>query len=438
MKRRDFLHAGALGGAASVLGGQAFSATTDATGQQANGETPKLKPADIYIPGYALKTANYQGVPALDHPQMRRAIPSGYDGKISMLTKFSTDGSVRQNLFPVRGHDIAISSDGKTGVFGSMERQSYVTFDPETLDLVALGTPFGPDWVGGGHGIYLTDGTLALSERAPIIPYTGKPEDHFGRITLRDPQTMKIIGDFSTHGISPHEIRMLDDGTHAVIANYGTTVPPGGGTDYGLPRHMVEASVVVVDIHSGKLVEKYFGNETQEIRHLCAKDAETIFAIQAELVEAGSEQHFFSENKAVYGRDPTNTKGMAFTMAPTVKVNTATGRLETLGSDARQQLMRHGLSIEYDARNDEVIASYPATHTVLVFDAPSGEVKQQINCEPIGLHYPCGVALLPGQDFYVVTGYWRNLYIFERGTHRLIRELCHYPVNFGHSHIVAV
>jgi len=100
--------------------------------------------------------------------------------------------------------------------------------------------------------------------------------------------------------------------------------------------------------------------------------------------------------------------------------------------------MRHGLSIEYDPIHDEVLASYPASHTVLVFDAASGEVKQQINCEPIGLHYPCGITLLPGKDFYIVTGYWRNLYVFERGSHKLRRELCHYPLNFGHSHIVAV
>ena len=29
------------------------------------------------------------------------------------------------------------------------------------------------------------------------------------------------------------------------------------------------------------------------------------------------------------------------------------------------------------------------------------------------------------------------MFVFERGTHRLVRELCLYPVFFGHSHITA-
>ena len=30
-----------------------------------------------------------------------------------------------------------------------------------------------------------------------------------------------------------------------------------------------------------------------------------------------------------------------------------------------------------------------------------------------------------------------NMFVFERGSHRLVRELCLYPVFFGHSHITA-
>ena len=433
MKRRDLLAYGASLAGVSALAGCATVQAGDVTST-----TPSLAPADIYIPGYAPWQARFQGVPAPAHPGLRKAIPKGYDGRITMLTKFGLDGSVRQALFPIRGHDVAISPDKRVGIFGAMERQTYVAFDPETLDLVAMGRPFQPDWIGGGHSVFLSKKLVAVTERAPKIPYSGTPEDHFGRVTLRNPQTLEIEHDFSTFGIAPHEIRLLEDGKHAVMANYGTTIPPGGGTSYGLPLHIVEPSVTIVEVESGKLVEKYLGNTKEELRHLCARDRETIFAIQTELQRDDQDARFFKDRKIVHTFDTSNADGTSFAVAPTVRINTRSGRLKPLGSGANRQKMRHGLSIEYDPDHDEVISTYPSTHTVIVFDADSGAVKQVTDCEPIGLEYPCGIALLPGQNYYVVAGNWRNLYVFERGTHKLMRELSHYPINFGHSHIVAV
>ena len=127
---------------------------------------------------------------------MRRAIPKGYTQNITMLTKFGLDGTVRQALFPVRGHDVAISPDRRLGFFGSMEQQTYVAFDPNTLNRVALGAPFKPDWIGGGHGEFLANGLLAVTERAPKTPYRGKPADHYGHVTLREPRYAQDRGRF--------------------------------------------------------------------------------------------------------------------------------------------------------------------------------------------------------------------------------------------------
>ena len=393
--------------------------------------------ADIFVPGYAPDQAHFGGVPMLDHPRLRRAIPRGYKGNITLLTRFRGDGEVRQALFPVRGHDIAISPDKNLGIFGAMEGPDYVAFDPGTLDLVARGRPFREGWIGGGHAAFLNRGLVALTERAPKQPFSGQPTDHFGHVSLREPGTMKIVGGFSTHGISPHEIRLLEDGIHAVIANYGSTVARGGGKEYGVPRHIVEASLTIVDIRSGKLVEKYLGGPKEELRHLCARDRETIFAIQAKLARRENLPSSYGRADPAHGPAPRTEEGAGWAVAPTMRVRPGGGGLEAMGRPADRGLMRQGLSIEYDPHHDEVIASYPSSHTVLVFDAASGEKKHRIACDRIGLHYPCGLALLPGQNHYVVAGYWRNLFVFERGTHRLLRELCHFPVNYGHSHIVA-
>ena len=99
--------------------------------------------------------------------------------------------------------------------------------------------------------------------------------------------------------------------------------------------------------------------------------------------------------------------------------------------------MRHGLSIVYDAEADQAIATYPSANRVMVFDGASGRVVKNLDSARVGLRFPCGVTLLPDGVHYAVAGYWENLFVFERKTHRLARDLCLYPVFFGHSHITS-
>ncbi len=431
MKRRDLLKIG--------VGLTAISADPLLSVSSAEPEKKNNPNNAIYIPGYWPGDANFEGVAALDHPKMARAIPKKYTGSIRLLTKLGLDGEVVQALFPVHGHDVEISADGKIGFFGSLEQDTYVCFDPKSLDLIALGKPWKEEWIGGGHGIFVNQGKLlAVSERAPKVGYRGQPSKHFGRITLRDPETLKIVDSFSTHGISPHDIRLLKDGKHLAIANYGSTFPKFK-KEYGVPRHIVEPSVTLINIQTGELVNKYVsGSREMEMRHLCAHDFDTIFAIQTELGIRGQDAAYHGQEKTAYEAEFTVPRTLSYLHAPTVMLNKKTGSLAALGSDSTQKLMRHGLSIHYDPEFDEVIATYPATHMILVFDARSGEVKQQIDCTKIGLNYPCGLTLIPGSNTYAVAGYWKDLYLFERGTHHLKRELCHYTTFFGHSHITAV
>ncbi len=108
-----------------------------------------------------------------------------------------------------------------------------------------------------------------------------------------------------------------------------------------------------------------------------------------------------------------------------------------MGDAKSTKLMRHGLSIRYDDKHDEAIATYPTTHHVMVFDGATGAVSNSLDTRTVGLRYPAGVTFLPDGRHYAVTGHWENMFVFERGTHRLVRELCLYPVFFGHGHITA-
>jgi hypothetical protein len=89
-----------------------------------------------------------------------------------------------------------------------------------------------------------------------------------------------VLGSVSSYGIDPHDIRLLPDGFHLAIVNYGS-VPRAGGSDLGVPRHVVEAAVTVVELRDGRLVHKIVTGREMELRHLAAGGRARLFAIQA-------------------------------------------------------------------------------------------------------------------------------------------------------------
>ncbi len=427
--RRSLLTGGAL---------LALAATSSADTAKADAKRTRqaLENTAVYVPGYFPESAYANGRPLAENRRFNRAIRGQPVHK--MLTRVGFDGSIRQTLLPVAAHDVEIAPDRSIGVLCSMDGEQHTAFDPDTLELAAIGPSLGDGWHGGGHAVYLGGGrTVILSERAPSVPYSGKLERHFGRLTIRDPKTLKIAETYSTHGIDPHDIRLTADGEYIVAANYGSTVSARTGM-FTLPRSVVQASITVIELSSGKLVDKRVtGRSDTELRHLAAGRLDRIFAIQARYGSDHDNARQHAGEDVAYESDVTTDPGYNYMSAATLKYDAARNRLTKMGDAKSTKLMRHGLSIRYDERHDEAIATYPTTHRVMVFDGASGAVSNMLDTRTVGLRYPAGVTFLPDGQHYCVTGHWENLFVFERGTHRLVRDLCLYPVFFGHSHITA-
>jgi hypothetical protein len=89
-----------------------------------------------------------------------------------------------------------------------------------------------------GHGAFSRDGQWLYATQT--VNATGE-----GCISVRDGRTYRYVGELPSHGSRPHDCALLADGLHMVIANGGGQA---GSTDF--------ASLVVVEIASGKLVHK--------------------------------------------------------------------------------------------------------------------------------------------------------------------------------------
>ena len=184
------------------------------------------------------------------------------------------NGETRQALLPAFAHDVEISPDGSIGVLCGFEATDQVAFDSDTLDLVAVAPSFDRGWRGGGHAAYLGTGkTVLMSERAPRQSLRNdKLDAHYGRITIRDVDTLKIRGSYSTYGIDPHDIRLIENDRYLVVANYGSLPSSRTGKMGGSASCTMKACVTIIDVEQWQIAGQRAHHHAaiSEVRHLAA------------------------------------------------------------------------------------------------------------------------------------------------------------------------
>ena len=340
-----------------------------------------------------------------------------------LLSRFDSSSSQHQ-LFPTQGHATHLSPDGQRGILCGFEAGPHLLYDTQNLAILAHSDPLDIGWRGGGHGVYFTrHSVVATTERCPRFIYRGEPAtERYGRIALRDPHTLAVIEAYSCHGVDPHDICLSEDEAYFFVANYGS-VPMRDSRQLGLPRQVVEASITVVDSQNGQLVERYVGQgDGVEIRHLAGRMPEQIFAIQTRMGQDTQETHHL---------DPTLRPGEIYHPAPPVMTQRP-GHLAAMTVACDPGQMQQGLSIQVNPRWQQVLATYPSSHQILIFDLHSGHCIKQIDTRTFGLLFPCGLSLSADFSHFYVTGYQAGLASFS-SQQLTLTGFDPIPL-FGHSH----
>ena len=420
MNRREF-----LAGAAGMAGASAVS-------PGASGAAAARRTAVYFLPGYRPDLAHQRGLSVLHSPELRRQLPSAYDGPATLVTRIDeADGSIGRALMPIRGHAIAMRPDRQLAVWNSMEGDTVLSFDPTSLELASLRGFEGEAIVGGGHAVFTRDGSqVIVTERRRLDAYTGHPADHYGQVSIRDAATLQTLETFSTHGMAPHDLALLADGKHIAIAHYGSHLPEGAWRP-----QIVEPCLVILELSSGRLVDKLSPPDRgYELRHLAAGGLERLAAV---LVRRGSREEeatLLAGRSEVYEADSSTRDAGAYLPGPLITFNAERRpAAASLALPPDPLLARQGQSMAYDPLADEMLVTFTSSHAVGVFAGSDGRVKQVFSTEPLGLRYPRGIALHPDGVHYAVSGSWRDLTLFRRGTHAPARSI--YAVLFEHSHL---
>lgn len=133
-----------------------------------------------------------------------------------------------------------------------------------------------------GHGCFSSDGQLLFCCEAEIKDVFGKPSGK-GKITVRDAQSLKLINEFDSYGIGPHEIALMPDGHTLVVANGGLLTQPESGRDI-LNLDSMRSTLSYIDSRNGKLISEHSLAESKaSIRHLdVAQDGTVVMALQVQ------------------------------------------------------------------------------------------------------------------------------------------------------------
>jgi len=286
---------------------------------------------------------------------------SGFDAKGHKHFQLSTD---------LRGHGLVVNPAQKHRALMFARRPGTVAYEID-LKQSEMGTLI--DCAPGrhffGHGCYSLDGqTLYTSEN--------DYENGRGVIVVRDSSDYRILNEFSSHGIGPHEIRLLSDGKTLVVANGGIQTHP----DY--PRKKLNLSTMqpalsYIDVENGQLLGEYRPDNHQlSIRHLDVSQDDRVMAIM-------------------------QYQGAKTDKVPLVALHHGEDQLQPLMADEQTQVAMNQYTASACINSENGIAGVtcPRGNLVTFWDTRQGHFIKALEIKDAG-----GIALAADGRFVITTG----------------------------------
>ena len=212
---------------------------------------------------------------------MARYAAARFDpGDVASLALFDGTGrEIAVAALPERAHDSAVSPDGRLLVVVARRpgRFALVLDTASLAPLARLTPPPGAHFT--GHGRFSADG------RRFFIAETDMVADR-GRIGVHDVASgFTRIGGWDSGGVGPHDLALLPDGRHLIVANGGIATDPTTGRDR-VVRETMRPNLTILALDDGTIVGKSDlgdGLRLASIRHLAvAGDGEVVFGCQFE------------------------------------------------------------------------------------------------------------------------------------------------------------
>lgn len=295
-----------------------------------------------------------------------------HDGSFSLAFVTADGKLLREIPLSGRGHDVALSPDGASGVaFARRPGQFAVAFDLDgARPPVIFESP--PDRHFCGHGVFSQDGRLL---------YATENDFDAGRGVLGIYDTgasFRRIGELESHGLDPHEVLLLQDGVTLAVANGGIDTHPASGREK-LNLTTMEPSLAFIDSRTGDLLALHHIDHALHklsIRHLCCD-------VHGQVWFGGQWEDAIEASPELVGR---------VTRDDPIKLVTPR---EPLGALLRGYIG----SVTATGGGGIITVSAPRAGRILHFSAADGELVGQVL-----LKDACGIAAASGKEVAISSG----------------------------------
>ncbi len=297
------------------------------------------------------------------------------------MSGFKPRGDARFSLpLPERGHAMAFHPVRHEMVVFARRpgRFAVVVDDEEGVALYRIDAEPGRHFY--GHGAFSPDGRILFATENGY-------ESGQGVIGLYDADDgYRRVGEYSSHGIGPHELILMPDGKTLAIANGGIRTHP----DHGRAKLNLDdmtPSLAFADIADGQFIDQAVLPQAQlSIRHLAMLgDGRVAVAMQYE--------------------------GPKMDQVPLVAIYDGAGLRTLEAPEAIQRQMRHyGGSVAVDHAGEVIAVSAPRGNCITFWDGRDGRYLTSVE-----LRDGCGVAPTDQSGEFLLTGGEGHVVFFQPG-----------------------
>ena len=282
---------------------------------------------------------------------------------------FDRAGRERFRLpLPMRGHQMVVSADGAL-LFAAPRRPGTKGF---VIDLaterLAAACESAPGRHFLGHGVFSADG-------ARLFTTENDYDAGRGLIVVRETGALKVVQEFDSGGVGPHELLWMRNGRTLAVANGGILTHPSQPRKK-LNLESMQPNLSIIDAASGRLLDQVrFPNHQASIRHLAATDTDEVLV---------GLQH-----EGPPSDDP-----------PLLAVYRGRGALAPLSAplDRQRNMKQYVASVALDASAGHAVATCPRANLVTFWNIPAGRYAGQHRFRDAG-----GVAFDAKRREFVVT-----------------------------------
>jgi hypothetical protein len=348
-----------------------------------------------------------------------------YNEQQSVVSEINLQtGTLRRVLLPMgEAHSVFVE---QANDLIAVLPQYYIQAAFLDIDLKPRGFFHAPEgYVFSGHGLKPPGTDLMF---CTLHPHKGagshiKPD---GIIQVYDLSTCKLVDQFSSGGVLPHDMSIFRDGRRAAVAHAGNrkyiTQPVAGSfTGYTSASSLFTPKLSIIDLYTRHVVQEMPVEQNEALVHLTVTQDDQVYGVLQRFIEwskkpssavGATELDTLQKGGLPYSLHelelPGDNQGVAIPL-PLIHFNPQTGTTRPIFTAPDKQ--RRSQSVIHHSMTGTVIAVY--VYSEYLVCVPPAKPAFAVRSSDLGLQSPIGLCDLPGTPYFAVAGMMDDIAIVD-------------------------